>query len=81
MVFCYFELIVGRLFQEAGYQIEYERILADGKQPDFVVHTPIGEVVVEAMAPVMNSNVGKFYKQNIHCLTLLQRKYRMIGLQ
>jgi hypothetical protein len=59
----FFELIVGRLLQETGYQIEYEKMLTDGKQSDFVVHTPIGEVVVEATAPVMNAKVGKFYKQ------------------
>lgn len=59
----FFELIVGRILQEIGYQFKHEAVLADGRKPDFLIDTSIGEIVIEATSPIINSEVGAFYKK------------------
>lgn len=59
----FFELIVARILQEIGYLFKHEVPLAEGKRPDFLLETSIGEIVIEGTSPVFNSKVGDFYKK------------------
>ncbi|PAU94230.1 hypothetical protein CK503_08435 [Aliifodinibius salipaludis] len=59
----FFELIVGRILQEIGYEFKHEVTLAGGNKPDFLIETSIGKIVIEATSPIINSRVGDFYKK------------------
>jgi hypothetical protein len=54
-----FELIVMRLMQEWGAELEIEVPNTDGRCPDVIAHFPDGEVVVEATSPIYNSAMGQ----------------------
>ena len=59
----FFELILGRLLQEIGLKFKHEKSLINGKKPDFLIKTSIGEIVLEATSPIINSVIGEFYKK------------------
>jgi len=60
----FFEIILGRLLQEIGFNIQHEVELNNGKKPDFLINTQIGEIAIEATSPIFNSSIGIFYKRN-----------------
>lgn len=60
----FFEIILGRLLQEVGFNIQYEVELNNGKRPDFLIDTQIGKIAIEATSPIFNSSVGSAYKKN-----------------
>lgn len=53
----FFELIVGRMLQEMGATITYERRNPDGRKPDYVAQFSDGTFVVEAVSPVFNEEI------------------------
>lgn len=68
----FFELILGRLLQEVGFNILHEVKFDDGKRPDFLVKSKIGEIAIEATSPVFNSIVGKFYKRKAPLIKIIR---------
>jgi hypothetical protein len=69
----FFELIIGRMLQETGFNFENEKKLSNGKKPDFLIETSIGEIVIEATSPIINSKVGEFYKKRIPLIEILEK--------
>lgn len=53
-----FELIVARYLQELGAVLVYQENLEGGKRPDFTTFFPEGTIIVEAINPVINHEVG-----------------------
>lgn len=68
----FFELVVGRILQEIGYPFKHEVTLANGKRPDFLIETSIGEIVIEATSPMINLQVGDFYKKTNPLIKVLK---------
>lgn len=68
----YFELIVGRLLQEIGFEFKYEQELENNKNPDFLLFTSVGEIVVEAISPIFNSSIGNFYKKKAPLIKIIR---------
>lgn len=61
------------MFQEIGYNINYEPILGSGKTPDFLINTSLGEYVIECISPIFNSEVGNYYKQITPLIDIVRR--------
>src|SRR5689334_3845314 len=68
----FFELIVARILQEMGADLEIEVPSASGKRPDYTARFPDGVVVVEAIAPVFNSNIGEEAKNRTPLLNYIE---------
>ena len=50
----FFELLTARLLQELGASVRFEDPALSGRQPDFLATFPMGRVIVEAKAPLIN---------------------------
>jgi hypothetical protein len=70
----FFELIVARILQETGGDIQIEASNAEGRRPDFISCFPDMKVVVEAKAPVLNAKLGEELSANIKLLDYIESK-------
>lgn len=70
----FFELVVLRLLQELGAAVEYEPDGAGGTRPDVRATFPDGAVVVEAVAPVFNAEVGEVARNYVPLLDLIEQR-------
>lgn len=80
----FFELILGRLLQEAGFTIQHEVEMNNGKRPDFLIDTQIGNIAIEATSPVFNSLIGNTYKNNNPLIKIIRDhtpKNWIVGIQ
>lgn len=68
----FFELVVGRTLQILGATIEVEPGDASDKRIDFVAHFPNGTIVVEAVSPVFDSEVGETIKRRNPLLDIVE---------
>lgn len=68
----FFELVVGRTLQILGGTIEVEPGGKSDMRIDFVAHFPDAAVVVEAVSPVFDSDVGETVKRRSPLLDIIE---------
>ncbi|HQV68321.1 MAG TPA: hypothetical protein PL141_00455 [Thermoflexales bacterium] len=59
----FFELVVGRILQEMGAEIEIDFELNDGHKPDFLTKFSDGTCIVEATTPLTNAEIREEEKR------------------
>lgn len=67
----FFELVVARMLQELGADLQFESTNTNGRCPDFAAHFPDGKIIVEAIAPMFNATVGVEEKNRIPLLEII----------
>lgn len=70
----FFELVVGRIVQELGAQVEMEATNSDGHRPDFVARFPDVNVIIEATVPAINPEAGDVLKRRNPLLDLIEAR-------
>ncbi len=68
----FFELIVARFLQELGASISIETASSTGKRPDFVAEFSDQKIIVEAIAPIINSVAGDIAKNRTPLLDFIE---------
>jgi hypothetical protein len=68
----HFELVLARLFQILDFAYVYEEELSNGRKPDFLISSEIGDVIVEAISPVFNNELSETYLKHIPLIKIIR---------